>query len=899
MSILRRLFRRGSIDDDVREELEAHVAMRAELNQTSGMTPEEARHAARRQFGNATAVQERLHDYNGFGWLDTVSRDLVYAMRGLRRSPGLSLTAILTIAIGVGAVASMFGIMRSLLLAPPPHVAEPDRVVRLHQLFPPVEGRPAPRPGANTSYPFYERLAAHAATLDGVATYDIGEVAAGTGTDARMTRAVSVSAGFWRTLGVQPALGRFIADAEAHPATGARVVVLGHAFWRSRFGGRADAVGQTLRIKGSPYEIVGVAPRGFRGIDLADVDLWLPLFVEADGNPRAANWHTFGSSFNLKVVMRLKPGVTQERAAAELTTLQRAFLVDTYTPMFKDPARLEPYRQARVLLGPITGGRGDDMRLIPEARVTAWLVGIAVILVAVACANVAGLLLLRAMRRRREIAVRLALGVSRTRLAGQLLTESAVLACAGGLAALVTIVWGGAWLQRTILPAMAWELSVVIDPGVLAVTVLSTLAAALVAGIAPLYYARADVLSGLREAGPGTLVRRPRLQSVLLAVQGSFSIVLLVGAGLFVRSVRNVETLDIGLDRDGVLAVSVDFAGTGRSGADVAAFFERALERISSVPGVTRASLSRNIPLRAASGGNVARLPGREAPLTQPGGGSLYVNDVTPGFFETTGMRMLEGREFVDADRNNGPVIIVNATMARLGWPGRSPLGECVYIIQRKDACTTVVGVVADSIKFNIRDEPPSLYYYTPLDANQIGPRAMLVRTAPAAGRKDADIRRGLMELDGSLPFVRIETMGEELDPQIRPWRLGASVFTAFGVLAVALSLVGLWSSVSYGVSQRVPEFAVRLALGAKRGSLVTAVLRDGLRHAVTAVTVGLLIAAGASRFIADLLYEVSPLDPAVFGSIAVGVLVVAALASLLPALRAIRIHPADALRAD
>ena len=898
--LLRRLFRRRSMDDDVREELEAHLAMRADVNEAAGMTPEEARHAARRQFGNATAVQERLHDFNGFGWLDTLSRDLVYAVRGFRRSLGLSLTAVLTIAIGVGAVASMFGIMRSLLLAPPPHVSDPDRVVRLHQLVPPLEPRPEPsRPFARTSYPFYERLAMHATTLDGVAVYTGKDVAAGAGSDAVMTRAALVSAGFWRTLGVQPALGRFLRDDEAHPATGSRVVVLGHAFWRSRFGGRADAVGQTLRVKGRPYEIIGVTPRGFRGIDLESVDLWLPLLTEADGSDRAVTWHTFGASFNLKTVMRLKTGVTEEQAVAELTTLQRTFLLETYGPIFKDPARTERYRHARVLLGPMTGGLGDDLRRIPEARVTAWLVGIAVVLVLVACANVAGLLLLKAMRRRREIAVRLALGVSRTRLACQLLTESAVLAGAGGLTALATIVWGGAWLQRTILPAMAWESSVIVDPGVLAVTVFFTLAAALIAGISPLYYARSDVLPGLRAPGPGGLARRPRLQTVLLAVQGSLSIVLLVGAGLFVRSVRNVEALDIGLDRDGVLAVSIDFAGTGRSAADVAAFFERALERVSTVPGVEKASLSRNIPLRVASGGGALRLPGRVAVPTQAGGGSGSVNYVTPGFFDTTGMRLIDGRDFTEAERRSGGAIIVNATLARAGWPGRSPIGECVYTFLRQDACTTVVGVVADAIKFDLRDEPPHQYYYVPLAESDTGGRALLVRMAPGVERLDMDVRRALLAVEPNLPFVRIETMGEELDPQIRPWRLGASVFTAFAALAMALALVGLFSAVSYGVTQRVPEFAVRLALGAKRTTLVGVVLRDGMRHAAIAVAAGLLLAAAGSRFIAELLYGVSPNDPAVFGAVAVAVLAVAALASLLPARRAMKVQPVEVLRAD
>jgi hypothetical protein len=363
-----------------------------------------------------------------------------------------------------------------------------------------------------------------------------------------------------------------------------------------------------------------------------------------------------------------------------------------------------------------------------------------------------------------------------------------------------------------------------------------------------------------------------------------------------VRSVRNVEAFDIGFDRDGVLVAQVDFAGTGRTPRDVAAFFERAVERVSALPGIARASLAQNVPLRVASGGGAVRLPGREAPLTQAGGGSPYVNYVTPGFFETVGTRMLEGREFTDADRG-GAVMIVNATMARAGWPGRSPIGECV-LVQRASTCTTIVGVVADAVRFSIQDEPPHLYYYRPLDAAQ-GPRAMFVRIAPGADRMDNVIRHALLELDSNLPFVRIEALGDALDDQTRPWRLGATVFTAFGALAVVLALVGLWSSVSYGVSQRMPEFAIRLALGARLPLLVKDVVWDGLRHALVAVAAGLSAAAVASQFIGDLLYGVSPRDPLVFGAIAAAVPVVAAVASALPARRAISAKPADALRAD
>lgn len=445
---------------------------------------------------------------------------------------------------------------------------------------------------------------------------------------------------------------------------------------------------------------------------------------------------------------------------------------------------------------------------------------------------------------------------------------------------------------------MAWEPAAVIDPAVLVVAGLSTMAAALVAGMAPLYYVRRDAFTALRDGSLGGLVRRPRMQAVLLAVQGALSIVLLVGAGLFLRSVHNVETLNIGLDRNNVLTMQIDFSGTGRSDPDLAAFFERALERVSSVPGVVQASLSLNVPLRGARGGGLVRVPGRDDAITGPGGSSPLVNDVTPGFFRTTGMRMIEGREFLEAERAGGPVIVINETMARLGWPDRSPVGECVYMFQRK-ACTTVVGVVGDAILFNIAEEEPRPYYFTPLAPDESGPRALLVRITPGLGPMDRSLRQALQELDAGLPFVRVETLGEALNPQIRPWRLGAAVFTAFGILAMVLAMVGLWSSVSYAVSQRTNEFAVRLAIGAQRTSLMALVLGDGLRNALTAIAAGMAIAAAASGFIADLLFEVSPRDPAVFGGVAGAVLAVATLATLLPAWRATRIQPIEALRAD
>ena len=898
MGIFTRLFRRPSLDEDVREEIESHIAMQADLYRRSGMSPDEALGAARRQFGNVTAVRERIHDFYGFGWVETFIRDVRHAVRSLARNPAVSLAAALTAAIGVGAVASMFSVLQTLLLAPPPHVETPDRVFRLHELMPSARAGAEPaEPRTGTPYPFFERLVEDADTLESVAAYARTDLAAGAGPDARMTRAVMVSAGFWRTLGVRPALGRLLLDAEAHPATGARVVVLGHGFWQRRFDGRPDVVGETLRIKGRPYEIVGVTPRGFRGVELSDVDLWLPLLAWDDGSSRPVRWHTSGTWYVLTLVGRLRSEVTLAQTEAQLTGLQRTFLEEAVDPLFPpDAARLGRYREARVLLGPVTGGLGSNLRPIPEARVTAWLFGVAVVLVAIACLNGAGLLLLRAMRRRREIAVRIALGISRGRLARLLLTEGLMLALVGGAASFSVVVLTRAWLQRTILPAMAWEPAAIVNPGVLAVAAAATLATALAAGLGPLWYVGRDALPAVQGRILDAPARRPRLQGALLAAQAALSVMLLVGAGLFLRSLYNAATLDIGLDRDNVLSVRVDFTGAGRSPDDVARFHEAALERVSTLPGVTRASLARGVPLQSLYAGGF-RLPGTEDMLAMPDRGLPFVNYVTPGFFDTTGMRIRAGRGFLEAERAQGRVMVVNETLAQLGWPNRSPIGECVHRFD-EEACTTVVGVVADARRSGLVEEPYP-YFYELLPASDTGPRALLVRTAPGRPRLDTALRGELLALDSALPYVRIETLGEALNPQIRPWRLGASLFTVFGSLAVLLAMIGLWSSVSYAVSQRRHEFAVRLAVGSSPAGLVRLVLNDGLRTALIACAAGLLIAAGTTPLIRDLLLNVSPRDPAVFAAVGAGVLAVATLSSLWPALRASRVAPAEALRAE
>jgi predicted permease len=383
---------------------------------------------------------------------------------------------------------------------------------------------------------------------------------------------------------------------------------------------------------------------------------------------------------------------------------------------------------------------------------------------------------------------------------------------------------------------------------------------------------------------------------VPLVVQTALSLVLLTGAGLFVRSLHNLRSLDLGLDADRVLVATVDFAGTNRTGRDVTEFYERALERVRALPGVERASLARSIPLRSARAGSI-RPVGREERLVSPGGDATYVNDVVPGFFETMGTQVIEGRDFLPTERD-APVVVVNQATAHAGWPGRSAVGECVEL-EDAGPCTRVVGVVENARRFFVR-EPAALLFYRPLPRHtDDGERALFVRLSSGTGDTRASIARALHSLEPDLPFVRTQMLADALDPQIRPWRLGVAIFTAFGVLALLLSALGLYSALAYAVAQRTREIGVRVAVGARRSDVVRLVVADSVHVTVAGIIAGTVISLAAARWIENLLFDVSPYDPAVIALVSATLLATALLAALIPSWRATRVDPVTALRAD
>jgi predicted permease len=525
-------------------------------------------------------------------------------------------------------------------------------------------------------------------------------------------------------------------------------------------------------------------------------------------------------------------------------------------------------------------------------------VGVGTVLLLVAATNVAGLLLLRAMRRRREIAVRSALGMTRRRMALLLLTETAVLAVSGGAAGLALLVTAGAWLERIVFPHLAWEPAQVLDRSTLLLIAGGVMFTVLLAGLVALRHARRDVATALREGTQHGSTRRAASQRIILAAQTTLSVLLLIGATLFTRSLRNLMAEDVGVDSRHVYSVAVNFEGTGRKRADISAFYERAHERIRMIPGVEQSSLALNAPLlRSARAGGSIRLPGHDTLIKLPGQGSPTINYVSPDFFATTGMQLIRGRSFEESERDNGPVVIVSQAMANLYWPGRDPIGECVYVL-RQTTCTTVIGVVKTQHMFRIQEEE-RLFYYRPLPRVDAEIGTVLFRARMSPARASTVVSRALLELDSDLPYVEVSELASGFEAELRPWRLGVTIFTGFGALAMLLAAIGLASSISYSVTERSREIGVRIAVGASRWHVLALVLREGLAIGVAGISAAVAIAVAAAPWLGDLLYKVSPRDTFTFGIVGAVVLVIVLLASASPARRASRIHPMRVLTID
>src|SRR5256884_611504 len=800
--------------------------------------------------------------------------DLRYALRTFARTPALIAAAVVCLALGIGANATIFGVVDTLLFRPPPHVQDPERVVRLYFR------RHYPAFGTNTSsitgYPLYTLIRQSARSFDALAAFTYSQNASlGRGVDARRVHLVLASASYFPLLGVRPALGRFY-SADEDRLGGPSVVVLGYRFWRAAFHGDSGILGRQLQLGRSSYTVVGVAPERFTGVNLENVDAWVPLTASTPElmGPGSLN----RGSYFLQIIGRLGPG-GREPAEREATLAFRA--EEVYAGVDSN---------AVALLGPVQHARGPEMS--QNARVSLWLSAVSVIVLLVACANVANLLLARALQRQRDIAVRLAWGAARLRLARQLVTESVLLALAGGVAALLVTLWVGPVIRAFLLPDIP-ALASAVDGRVLLFTGGVALLTGFLAGLVPaLQVGRADLTPALKAGAGEGRYRRSRLRSALLVGQVALTVTLIVGAGLFARSLRNVAGQDFGFDPAHTLLATMDLRAAGYRPAQINQLNLQMLARLEGLPGVAAAAATIGHPFGWATGCSVS-VPGRDS-IPQLKSGGPYCQRITPGYFAAMGTSV-HGRAFTPADRGS-PVAIVNETMARLLWPGESAIGKC-FLVGSDKRCAGIIGVVPDARRFNAVEDA-SMHFYVPFtDDSSEFITALVVRARGRPQDLVAPVRAALQQTAANLPYAAVTPLADLVAPSIRPWRLGTTMFGVFAGLALVLAAVGLYGVLSYTVAQRSHEIGIRMAMGARRGNVLGLMVGQGVRIAALGAGIGALAALAGGRGLSALLYGVSPRDPLVLLRATVIPLVVAALASYVPARRATQGDPMVALR--
>ncbi len=892
--------RRRRVEAETDAEIRFHLAARSDALVAQGLSREVAEAEAMRRFGVLDEVRPQLlaaakhreETLTMFERFDALRDDVRYALRQLRRAPGFSATLALTFALGIGANATMFEILDRLLFRPPAFMPDPDRVGRVYLRRPRGDG--TERIDNNISYLRYTELRDHTRTFaTTAAVFQDDERIVGTGTGAEALSVGLVSSSFWPLFDTRPVIGRFFTPDEDIPPRGTNVAVLGYGYWQSRLGGDRTVLGKQLRIGGAQFTIIGVTEKGFNGIWPTTTAAYIPISAAAYdmlGNDR---YHLEHNVSWLEMIARLKPNATPAMANAELTTAYRRSRLDA-AQSGPRTTKIEPKDLAltRGEFAPLQIDRGPKRS--ESAKVATWLAGVAAIVLLIACANVANLLIARGIRRRREIAVRVALGVGRGRLFAQLMTEALVIAVLGGALGLALAHYGGGAIRRLLLPQVDWSLVPLFDTRVLAFTAGAAILTGLLTGLAPALHAlRADVNGALKSGERDGGGQRSRVRSVLLVTQAALSVVLLVGAGLFVRSLHNVETMKLGWDPDRLLHVRLDTRGANLKPEESRALLQRAVERARTIRGVQSASTMFSVPFWSTWSEDVY-VPGMDSAAHQH---LFVVNPVGDDYFATMGTRLLRGRAVSSSDQKNGPLVaVVSESLGKFLWKGKDPIGQCFRLGADTAPCREVVGVAQDIVFGDlVGDESLQLYLPASQERNA---GAVLIRTRDPRAMAEP-VRREIQQLLPSMGYANVRPLSTVIEGVVRQWVLGATMFTMFGVLALVLAAVGLYGVIAYDVAQRMREMGVRVALGAQAGDIRRLVLWQGLRVTALGVTLGVVIAFGTVRYVEKLLFNTPAEDPVAFGIATITILAVAVLATLIPARRATRVDPVVTLRTE
>jgi putative ABC transport system permease protein len=808
--------------------------------------------------------------------------DVRQAARGLARDPRLTGFAVVTLALGIGANVTALRVADHLRLEGPAHVREPDRLLRVYR-------RLATAAGEQTSpwlpYQTFQHVRDDVRAFDAVGAYGVRDTVVGRGASARILRVGQTLGAFFPVLGVKPVAGRFFGPGEDRAADGPLAIVSDRV-WRSDFDGAPDIVGRRLLVESTTYTIVGVAPVDFTGPDLGRVDVWIL------GDTRTA------ASYNWKVVGRLRPGCAVATASADVSAMQSRAVDD-------EPKWMG---NAALLAAPI---RFDDTAREPvQATIALWMAGVAAVILLIACANVVNLLTVRLAWRQRELAVRSALGSGRGRVMRMVALEGLMLAVAGGAASLWPTAAASPALERALVPDGA-AFSSFFDARLVVIFAATVLLVAACVSVPPAIQAGAGRPSGVLRDRAGQGGARARLRSALTVLQAALSVVLLVGAGLFVRSLTRVAAIDLGTDPAQVIVaearvdpppVPADRAAFGayleRLATNERGLYRRIADVVRHLPGVASASLALGLPFEGGFTESVY-VPGLDVIPVLPGGGP-HISGVAAGYFDTIGTRILRGRAFTAQDREGSPpVVIVNATMAARLWPGRDALGACLFIGGAQAPCARVVGI-AENVHRTGLHEQPSFQYYVPFgQTSGFAGARLIVRPASASALSRAALRQAILDVDPSIRLVDLHRLSESLDGEVRPLRLGLATFGMSGAIALLVAALGLYGLMSYAVAWRRREIGIRLALGATGAHVHRLVIGGGVRLAAGGVAIGMALALAGGRWMQVLLFETSASDPVVLAGAGALLLAVALAAGFVPARRAIRIPPAESLRAD
>ena len=889
-SRLRTLVRTRRRDTDLDEEIETHLTLLADEQIRRGVPPDAARAAAKAAFGGVAQVKETYRDQRGLPFLETLMQDLRFGIRILWRNPAFTAVVVLTLGLGIGANTAIFSLVDALMLRRLP-VTRPEELVRLSSISP-------RNTDTNFSYSAFQQFRAGSARVaDVMAASATRSIRATVDGEAEVLNRKMVSGNYFSVLGVPSVAGRTFTAGDDDFAASPPAAVLGHRYWTRRFGQDAGAMGRTITIAATVFTIVGVAAPEFRSETVGELpDVWTPLTIQPDAP--AYLWIGHSTTW-LRIIARRRPAITLDET--------RAAFEPAFAAIVRERAAAEKIASFREhalqsMLGLDDGSRGLSPVRDNLSGPLYLLMAVVLFVLLIACANVANLLLARAAVRAREISLRAALGAGRLRLVRQLLVEAVLLAVFGGALGLLLGHWGATSLvtlaSRTPLPL---RLDVRLDLRMLAFTAGLSAITAVVFGLVPaVRAARPNLLPALKgplgwRIGTGGF----RLGKSLVVAQIALSLGLLVIAGLFVRSLVNLRNLDLGFNPARVLVLNLDMSS---SAAKVPLeerrnIYERLVERAESLPGVRAASLSASGVFSGSSWGNRITVEGRTAPEEEPE--RTLANSVTPGFFDVMEIRLLRGRPFSDADRQNAPpVAIVNETFAQQFFNNPAPIGRKVGLGAPAETMREIVGVVGNAKYSNMR-EPAVPMLYVPFRQHDGRLGELQVRMAADPAALAAQVRRALASVDQRISVTGVVEMQEQVDASILAETLIAKLSGLFGSLALLLSAVGLYGVIAYMSSQRTTEIGIRMALGADRRSVLWLILRQVL----TLVLVGMIVGAPAAFFVGQLvrrqLYGLPPHDPFTITLAVVVLSGVALVAGILPARRASRINPIAAVRAE